>query len=147
VYLSQVIDGDTIIAKDAEGNSVTVRLLGIKALPDKPDKDPASAFGKGARLELERQLRGRPVRVMLHSPPKDRHGRYLAELFVDDREISLTLLREGLALVYTAFPFPSMSLFLHEQEVAKSERKGLWADPEIARRAQLLLQQWSREAQ
>jgi micrococcal nuclease len=147
VHLKQVVDGDTLLVKSDADQTVTIRLLGVKAFPTKPDKDSVSQFGKAAMAELERTLRDRPMRVMLHSTPKDKHGRFLAELFADDQNISLNLVAKGLALVYSAFPFPSMSLYLHEQELARSERRGLWAVPEVAARADLLIRQWSKEKQ
>lgn len=147
VHLKQVVDGDTLLVKSDADQTVTIRLLGVKAFPTKPDKDPVSQFGKASMAELERMLRERPIRVMLHSTPKDKHGRFLAELFADDQNISLYLVAKGLALVYSAFPFSSMSLYLHEQELARSERRGLWAVPEVAARADLLIRQWSKEKQ
>jgi micrococcal nuclease len=147
VQLTQVVDGDTLLVKSGSDQPLTIRLLGVKAFPTKPDKDPVSQFGKASMAELERTLRDRPMRVMLHSTPKDRHGRFLAELFVDDQNVSLNLVKAGLVLVYSAFPFASMSLYLHDQELARSERKGLWAVPEVAARADLLIHQWSKEKQ
>jgi micrococcal nuclease len=147
VHLVQVVDGDTLLVRADADQTLTIRLLGIKAFPTKPDKDPVSQFGKASMAELERTLRDRPMRVMLNSTAKDRHGRFLAELFVDDQNVSLNLVKAGLALVYSAFPFPSMSLYLHDQELARSERNGLWAVPEVAARADLLIHQWSKEKQ
>lgn len=146
VQLQQVVDGDTVLVRSETGEPLTIRLLGIKAFSIKPDKDPVSSFGKAAMLELERLLRDRPIRVMLHTVPKDKHGRHIAELFVEDREVSVELVQKGLVLVYTAYPFPSMPLFLQQQELARGERRGLWAVPEVAKRADMLIRQWSREA-
>lgn len=142
-----MVDGDTLLVRTEDDQPLTVRLLGVKAFPTIPDKDPVSQFGKASMAELERTLRERPLRVMLHSTPKDRSGRFLAELFVDEQNVSLGLVHQGLVLVYSAFPFPTMSLYLHEQELARSGRKGLWAVPEVANRADLLLRQWGKEKQ
>lgn len=147
VELSRVSDGDTIVVRLPDNSTTTIRLLGIKSFSTIPDKDPASQFGKAAVAQLSRLLAERPIRVMLNNPAKDRYGRYLAELFVDQQDVGLELVRQGLVLVYAAYPFPSMSLFLHEQEFARSERRGLWASPEVAKRAELLIRQWSREPQ
>jgi micrococcal nuclease len=147
VHLMQVVDGDTLLVSSEGGQTVTIRLLGVKAFSTKPDKDAVSPFGKAAMTELERILRDQPIRVMLHSTPMDRYGRILAELFIVDQNVSLNLIQQGLGLVYSAYPFPSMALYLHEQELARSERKGLWAVPEVAERADQLIRQWSRETQ
>ena len=145
VKLAHVVDGDTLMAKTDANQMLTLRLLGIKAFSTKPDKDPVSQFGKAAMIELERTLRDRSARVLLNSPARDAHGRFLVEVFLDDQDVALNLIQQGLVLVYSAYPFASMSLYLHEQELARSGRRGLWAVPEVARRADLLIRRWSRE--
>jgi endonuclease YncB( thermonuclease family) len=81
---------------------------------------------------------------MLATPPKDKQGRTLATLFVDDEDVALKLIGDGLVLVYTQFPFPAMHEYLHEQEKAKNEHRGLWSDPLATQRAQLLVQEWRK---
>jgi hypothetical protein len=81
VQLQRVVDGDTLLV-DAAGQTVVVRLLGIKAFPTLPERDPVARFGKAAADDLRRLTENQPLRVLLHEPPKDRHGRTLAELFV-----------------------------------------------------------------
>jgi endonuclease YncB( thermonuclease family) len=95
---------------------------------------------------MRRMLEEKPIRVMLGTPPKDKHGRALATLFVEDRDVGLALVRGGLALVYTAYPFPAMQGYLDEQSHAKTDRKGLWGDPAAAARAELLIATWRKEA-
>lgn len=147
VRLDRVIDGDTVtVVKEGEPPA-TVRILGIKALESKVAKDPASILGRASILELERAMAGRPVRIMLNSPPKDSRGRYLATLFVNDRDMGLGLVRGGLALVYPVYPFPALSLYLHEQELARAGKKGLWGEPEVKRRAIALMEEWQGQAQ
>ena len=146
-HLDRVIDGDTLLLRNPAGESVAVRVLGIKAFDPKPDKDPASRFGKSAIDEIEKVAREEPIRVMLHSTPQDKHGRTIATLFVEDKDLGLTLVKKGLALVYTPYPFPSMPLYLTEQETAQAKKQGLWADGEIAKRADLLAREWRRESE
>jgi len=146
VTLVEVVDGDTLlVAKDDA--RVAVRILGIKALDAKAPKDPMAQFGQRSILELKRILADKPIRVLLNNPPKDPHGRTLAELFVDDQNVALELVRKGLVLVYTVYPFASMSMYLQEQAHSRAERAGLWASPEAATRASLLSQEWSKRAE
>jgi micrococcal nuclease len=146
VRLDRIIDGDSVmVAKEGEAPA-TVRILGIKALESKVAKDPAAPFGKASIAELERRMSGRPVRVMLNSPPKDSRGRFLATLYVNDKDIGMELVRDGLALVYSVYPFPAMSIYLHEQELARAGKKGLWGDPEVKRRAIALIEEWQGQA-
>ena len=49
-------------------------------------------------------------------------------------------------MVYTAFPFPQMQSYLREQAGARAARKGLWADPAAAARADALAIAWREEA-
>lgn len=145
VTLVEVVDGDTVLlAKD--GERVAVRILGIKAVEANAPKDPAAQFGQRSILELKRLLADKPIRVLVNDPPKDTHGRTLAELFVDDQDVALELVRRGLVLVYTVHPFPSMSMYLQEQARSRAERVGLWGSPEAAKRAGLLSQEWSKRA-
>jgi endonuclease YncB( thermonuclease family) len=146
VRLDRIIDGDTIMVAKEGDAPATVRILGIKALESKVAKDPAAPFGKASIAELERRMSGRPVRVMLNSPPKDSRGRFLATLYVNDKDIGMELVREGLALVYSVYPFPAMSIYLHEQELARAGKKGLWGDPEVKRRAIALIEEWQGQA-
>lgn len=146
VALSSVTDGDTVVVKNAGGDQIAVRLLGVKALDDGPSKGTFAAYGMEATNALRRALEGTSIRVMVGTPPKDKHGRTLATLFVDDRDVGLALVGQGVALVYTAYPFPSMQRYLDEQARAKADRKGLWADPAASAHAELLLGVWRREA-
>jgi endonuclease YncB( thermonuclease family) len=147
VQLDRVIDGDSLVVTNPGGEKVSVRILGIKTFEPKPARDPAARFGKAAMEEIERTAREQPIRVMLHTTPEDKYGRAIATLFVGDKDLGLALVKKGLALVYTTHPFPSMPLYLTEQETAQAKQQGLWADAEIARRAELLAREWQRESQ
>lgn len=147
VRLVQVVDGDTVLVSKNADDSATVRIVGIKAFNAKVEKDTAALFGKAAIERLERQLSGRPVRVMLHTLPKDANGRYLATLYVNDSDVGLDLVRQGLALVYSVYPFPAMPIYLQEQELAKAKNKGFWGNSETRRRASALISGWQEQLQ
>lgn len=142
VALVSVVDGDTVRVVQEGQQPVSVRILGIKAFESNVAKDSAAPYGQAAVDTLYRLMADRPVRVLLHSTPKDRYGRYIAALYVDDRDIGLRLIKEGLAVVYTVYPFPAMSFYLQEQELARSGRRGLWANAEVASRALALMREW-----
>ena len=146
VRLERIIDGDTIVVSKEGDAPATVRILGIKAFESKVKNDPAAPFGQAAISILNREMGVRPVRVMLNSTPKDSRGRFLATLYVNDRDIGLELVREGAVLVYSVYPFPAMSIYLHEQELARASKKGLWGEPEVKRRAIALIEGWQRQA-
>ncbi len=146
VRLARVVDGDTILVENDQKQDIAVRILGIKAFEDHPARDSASRFGAGAEQAMKRIMQDKPVRVLLNNPPQDKHGRTLAELFVGGKNVGLELVRRGLVMVYTVYPFPSMSLYLQAQEAARAERRGLWGDDAVAKRADLLGRQWQLEA-
>jgi micrococcal nuclease len=147
VSVVRIVDGDTLLVNDEARRPVVVRLLGIKALAVQPERDPASRFGRAAIDELGRLTENQPLRVLLHDSSKDRHGRTLAELFVGQEDLGLHLVKRGLALAYTVYPFPSLPLYTKEQEEARAERRGLWNDEHAARQADLMIAKWGREAQ
>ena len=147
VRLERVIDGDTVTVQTATGEAVAVRLLGIKAFDPTTQKGPAARFAGAAVASLKRTLQDEPIRVLLNDPPQDKHRRTLATLYVGDHDVGLSLVSAGLALVYTVYPFQGMNLYLQEQAAARAERRGLWANPVVAQRADLLMQQWRQEAQ
>jgi micrococcal nuclease len=146
VTLASVTDGDSIVVTNPAGDTVALRILGVKAMEGAPGKDPFAVYATEAANALRRTLGDKPARVLLGVPPKDKHGRALATLFVDDRDVGLGMISDGLALVYTAYPFPAMQRYLDEQSRAKADRKGLWADPVATARAELLLGVWRKEA-
>lgn len=147
VRLVRVIDGDSILAGREGQTPVTIRLVGIKSFDAKVEKDVVTPFAQAAIENIQRNLADRPVRVMLHATPKDRHGRYLATLFVDDEDVALRLVRQGLALVYTVYPFPAMQNYLQEQEQARAGRRGLWSNATATERALALIREWRNQNQ
>lgn len=146
VSLASVVDGDTVLVRLDSGDTVSVRLLGIKAFASGQGKDPSDRFGREAVTAIERKASGKLLRVVLHSTPKDKYGRALATLYVDEEDLGLELVRRGLALVYTVYPFQAMDLYLQEQQSARGERRGLWSEPSVAGRADLLVREWRAEA-
>jgi micrococcal nuclease len=141
--LRSVVDGDTLQMATEAGESVTIRIVGVKAF-DAGAKDDTGAFGQRAIDELSRLLDGKLVRVEVNDPPRDSHGRTLATLFVEDDDVGLSLVRAGTSLVYTSHPFPAMPQYLQEQGVARGEKRGLWANRDATARADGLARQWGR---
>lgn len=145
VRLEKVVDGDTILVKVGD-DTATVRIVGIKAFDPDLHKDPFAVYGKEAVAQITRVAGDKRIRVLAHVPAKDKFGRVLATLYVDDQDVALGLVRDGVAMVYTAFPFPQMQSYLREQALARAERKGLWGDAAAAARADALGREWREEA-
>lgn len=147
VRLIKVLDGDSIVAAREEQAPVTIRIIGIKSFDAKVEKDVVTPFAQAAMETIQRSLADRPVRVLLHTTPKDKHGRYLATLYVEDEDIGFRLVRQGLALVYTVYPFPAMQSYLQEQEQARAGRRGLWSNTTVTERALALIREWRNQNQ
>ncbi len=146
VQLSKVIDGDTLVVQKEGQGAATVRLLGVKSFESKHGKDSAALYGRAAEEALQRLVADKPVRVLVNNPPRDRHGRTLATLYVGDQDVGLALVAQGHALVYSVYPFASMPLYLQQQQQARAANLGLWADSEVSARAEGMIRDWARGA-
>lgn len=146
VQLVDVLDGDTlVVSKEGQGNT-TVRLLGIKTFESKHGKDATALHGRAAQEAVKRAVGENPLRVLLNDPPRDRHGRTLANLYNGGEDIGLALVAQGHALVYTVYPFANMPAYLRSQNSARKKKLGLWGDPEVVERAEGLIREWARQA-
>ena len=146
VKLVNVLDGDTlVVAKEGQGNT-TVRLLGIKTFESKHGKDEAALHGRAAEEAVKRIVGENPLRVLLNNPPKDRHGRTLANLYLGGEDVGLALVAQGHALVYTVYPFTNMQVYLQSQAAARQKKLGIWSDPAVIERAEGLIREWARQA-
>jgi micrococcal nuclease len=145
VQLFKVVDGDTVVvSKDGQG-AATVRLLGIKTLESKHGKDEVAVYGRAAEDALRRLVGDRPLRVLLNTPPRDRHGRTIATLYAGERDIGMALISEGHALVYSVYPFASMPVYLQAQVQARSRGLGLWGNSDVSTKAEALINEWARQ--
>jgi micrococcal nuclease len=147
VHLDKTVDGDTVVVKDDQGNDTEVRILGIKAFEPEPARDPLARFGQDAAAAIQELSRDQGLRVMIHSTPKDSHGRTLATLFAGNADVGLELLKRGLCMVYTPYPFSAMSVYLQAQAEARAARRGLWGDAAATSRADALAHEWGSRHQ
>lgn len=127
--VSNVIDGDTV--KLADGRRV--RYIGIDT-PEvrrfeggqwRLDPEPYAEAASEANRAL---VGGRRVRLEFDADPKDRHGRWLAYVYVDDTMVNERLLAEGYAELLTVRPNVRYLNRLEEAQAdAQRGRKGLWS--------------------
>jgi endonuclease YncB( thermonuclease family) len=111
-----VTDGDTISVM-REGRSVRVRLEGI----DCPER--GQDFGQRAKQFTSEMAFGKDAAIEVRDV--DRYGRLVARVTVDGEDVSLALVRSGLAWHYTKY---SRDPELAEAEMAaKSAKLGLWS--------------------
>ena len=110
-------------------NRCRVRLIGVDT-PEtvKPDH-PIEPFGPEAS-EFRRNFIGdKPVQFRLDHERVDRHGRWLAYVYVDGKMLNEELLRAGLARAHTEYHYaePMKRLFLTAEAEARKNRRGIWS--------------------
>lgn len=131
-----IYDGDTIRV-DGIGD---VRLVGIDA-PEKNggyrDRDflrlgadsPAALrrSGQDTLHYLIRTLKGKQVRLEPEQQPRDKYGRLLAYVWLEDGDmLNRKLLRQGRVRVYRYFDFAHKEEFLRLEREAIRAGRGLW---------------------
>ena len=104
-----------------------------------------AVYGRAAEDALRRLVGDRPLRVLLNTPPRDRHGRTIATLYAGEQDIGMALISEGHALVYSVYPFASMPVYLQAQVQARSKSLGLWGNPDVSTKAEALINEWARQ--
>lgn len=146
VTLVAVVDGDSIVVKNAQGSAIQVRILGIKSFDARSGQDGYDQVGTQAATTLHAMLDNEPFRVVLGDPPRDANGRTLATLLLHDKDVGLELIQRGLALTYTPYSFPAIQTYLRAQNEARVAKIGLWASPTMVERVDKLIRSWSEQA-
>lgn len=113
-----IADGDTLTVLDAAKVQHKIRLEGI----DAPEKK--QAFGSKSGAALGRKVFQKDVRIEWQK--KDRYGRILGHVYLDQRWINQEMVAEGWAWHFKKY---SADRELAEaEEKAKLAGSGLWAD-------------------
>jgi micrococcal nuclease len=117
----EIVDGDTIII---EGN-YHVRYIGIDTRETHPE---AEIFSIRA-LKLNRDLvEGKVVRLEKDVSDKDKYGRLLRYVYVDDVFVNAELVRQGLAWAKAYPPDTKYQEYLTQLEnEARKAGRGMWA--------------------
>ncbi|RMF95319.1 MAG: nuclease [Gammaproteobacteria bacterium] len=112
----RVFDGDTFLARTADGAELRVRLSEIDA-PEKGDP-----WSNRARDRLRQLIDQREVSIRLFDI--DSYRRLVARVYVGDTDVNAQLVREGLAAVYRRY---ARDPALYElEEAARREQRGFW---------------------
>ena len=111
----RVVDGDTIRA-EAKGKEIRIRLVEI----DAPEMN--QPFGAQSKNFLNRLLYEKEVTLIAEG--EDRYGRVLGNLFSNELNVNMLMVKFGFAWVYDEYAKNS-SLYKY-QDQAKAENLGLW---------------------
>lgn len=127
VGIRYVHDGDTVVLTTGE----QVRYVGMDA-PEMGRKGAKNQYmaleSRNYNLHLVRNAR---VRLEFDEERRDRHGRMLAYVFLENGTmVNLLLVRKGLAFVLVKKPnMKYFSLLLDAQRQALGEKIGIWRKP------------------
>ncbi len=116
VQVTGVIDGDTLEIDTGQ----RVRLLGIDA------PEIGQPFHEEASLALASLVRGKNLRLESDAENKDKYGRLLRYVFVDDVLVNAELVRKGYARAYLQTGLKYSDIVKGAEEEAKSSFLGIW---------------------
>ena len=123
--VTRVIDGDTIVLDGYE----RVRLIGVDTPETVHPTKPVERFGKEASAFTRRMVEGKKVRLEYDQDTKDRYGRTLAYVYLeDDTFLNAEIIKQGYGFAYTKYPFKYMEEFREYQREAREEGRGLWKE-------------------
>ncbi len=117
VTVVRVVDGDTCILENGE----RVRYYGINA-PEKNDLQYQESIGANADLVV-----GKEIRLERGKPPRDKYGRILAYIFVDDLFVNEELVRQGYAHIQGPLAPKYKDALDKAQMKARQDGRGIWA--------------------
>ncbi len=125
----RIVDGDTIHVRVGE-RLEKVRYIGVNTPELHHPRKGEEPGGRAAAAVNRDLLSGRRVRLELDAQSRDRYGRLLAYVWVDDIMVNAELVRRGFAQVMTVPPnVRHQALFLKLQREAREAGRGLWAEP------------------
>lgn len=116
----RVADGDTLSLLDRHNEQHKIRLHGI----DTPERD--QPYGRAAWDALAELVDGKTVGVVVLG--EDSYGRTDGTIYLGDRNINLAMVAAGHAWWYRYYA-PHDRLLASAEEKARSEKRGLWAQP------------------
>ena len=119
----RVVDGDTIIL----GGKERVRLIGVDTPETVDPRRPVQYFGKEASAFTKRMVKGNRVRLEYDRTRKDRYGRTLAYVYLENgTHLNAEIVKQGYGHAYTQFPFRYLEEFRRYEREAREAGIGLW---------------------
>jgi len=119
----RVIDGDTVELKNGE----RLRYNDIDTPETVHPNKPIECYGPEASAKNKELVEGEIVSVELGNPKKDRYGRLLGYVYVNELFVNAELVKGGYAEVNSyGNPGSMLSSLIDIEKNAKQEMKGLW---------------------
>ena len=127
VKVTRVVDGDTIDV-EIDGKTERVRYIGIDTPETVDPRKPVQCFGVEASKKNKELVEGKMVRLEKDITDRDRYGRLLRYVWVDDTLINQELVAQGFASSYSYPPdIARQDLFVVAEKKAREEKLGLWS--------------------
>ena len=126
--VKRVVDGDTFWVKDGTEKGMKIRLIGVNTPETVHPQKPVEYYGKEASAFMKSLLEGKNVILEYDVERKDRYGRTLAYVYLEDGTfVNALLVEEGYAQVATYPPNVKYAeKFSKLQREAREQNKGLW---------------------
>jgi micrococcal nuclease len=126
--VERVVDGDTIIVR-VGGRRERLRYIGMDTPETKHPRKEVQPFGPEADAANRRLVGGQTVRLVFDAQARDKYGRLLAYVYLDDGTfVNAELVRLGLARVMTIPPnVRHAEEFVRLQRQARAAGRGMWA--------------------
>lgn len=128
--VERIVDGDTL-KLSSDGESLTIRLIGIDAPETKHPTKQVECFGKEATAFLTQLLTDQYVSIEFDPSQgeTDRYGRLLLYIWLEDRLINEEMIINGYASEYTySSVYKYQQRFKSAEKSAREKRLGLWGD-------------------
>ena len=121
----RVIDGDTVELKNGE----RLRYNDIDTPETVHPSKPIECFGPEASAKNEELVQGEIILVELGNPKKDKYGRLLGYVYVDDLFVNAELVKGGYAEVNSyGNPGSKIGELINIENNAKLKSMGLWGN-------------------
>lgn len=127
LYLcTKVTDGDTIVIR-IDGRKEIVRLIGVDTPETVHPTKLVEYFGKEASEFTRKMVRGKLVRLEYDFQRRDRYGRLLAYVYLEDGTfLNAEIIKQVYGFAYTKYPFRYMEEFRTYEKQAREGQQGLW---------------------
>ena len=120
----RVIDGDTVELKNGE----RLRYNDIDTPETVHPSKPIECYGAEASKKNKELVEGETILVELGDPEKDRYGRLLGYVYIDDLFVNAELVRGGYAEVNSyGNPGSKIVELINIERDAKLKSTGLWS--------------------
>lgn len=126
--VTHVVDGDTMDVT-YNGKKDTVRLLLVDTPETHHPTKPVEPFGLDAAQYATSTLEGKSVKLELDGPERDKYGRLLVYLWIDNTTFNDMLLKKGLARVAYVYnpPYKHYDEYVADESKAKDQKMGIWS--------------------